>query len=251
MRKKFSFVTLFVMAALLLSACAGTAAAQSLTQTTDQNQNQVNRTINVNGAGKVFLTPDIAHVTIGVHTESKDAAQAVAQNNTQATAVKDALNKMGIEDKDIQTTNFSIYPQQQYDQNGRPTGDITYIVDNQLYVTVRDISKIGDLLDTVINAGANNIYGIQFDVADRTKATSDARKLAVQDAQTQAEELAQAAGVTLGPVQTISVSGGQMPVPLYEKGVGGGAAMAAAPSVPVSSGQMVLEVDVNMVYGIQ
>jgi uncharacterized protein len=250
MRNKLTLITILAVIAIL--ATAGAAAAQGSSQATvAEPTGAVTRTISVNGTGKVYLTPDIAYVTIGVHTENKDAAQAVAQNNAQSVKVKEALTGMGVDAKDIQTSNFSIYPQQQYDQTGKPTGEINYVVDNQLYVTVRDLEKIGDLLDTVVKAGANNIYGIQFDVADRSKAQSEARKLAVADAQAQAQELAQAAGVTLGPVQTISTSSSQTPVPVYEKGMGGGAAVAAPATVPVSAGQMVLQADVYMVFAIQ
>ena len=252
MRNKYSLLTILVVIAALLSVYVGSANARELNQTAEpQTTDKVIRTLNVTGNGKVYLTPDIAYVTIGVHTENKDAALAVSQNNAQAAKVKEAIIKMGVAPKDIQTQNFSIYPQQQYDPNGRPTGEITYIVDNQIFVTVRDLSKVGDLLDTAVKAGANNIYGIQFDVADRTKALSEARKLAVADAQLQAEELAEAAAVNLGPIQTISTYGGAVPITVYEKGMGGGAAMAAAPNVPVSPGQMVIQTDVNIVYEIR
>jgi uncharacterized protein len=248
---KFALLFVLVLIAGLLSGCAGAASAQALNQAADPSTNPVNRSINVNGSGKVYLTPDIASVNIGVHTENKDAAQAVAENNTKSAEVKDALTGLGVDPKDIQTANFSIYPQQQYDSNGKLTGEINYVVDNSIFVTVRDLEKIGDVLDAVIQAGANNIYGITFDVADRSKAMSDARKLAVADAQLQAEELAQAAGVTLGPVQTMSTYNASNPVPVYEKAMGGGAAMVAAPSVSVSPGQMILQVDVNVVYDIR
>lgn len=250
MRNKFSLIfVLLVSAALVLSACAGTAAAQADSQSTDNGQTE--RTITVNGTGKVVIDPDIAYVTIGVHTENKDATKAVSDNNTKSTAVKDALIALGVDEKDIQTTNFSIYPQQQYDPQGRPTGEINYVVDNSIYVTVRDLDKIGEILDAAIQAGANSIYGIQFDVADRSKALSEARKLAVENAQIQAQELAEAAGVALGPVKTISTFAEQTPVPVYQGGLGGGMAMAEAASVPVSSGQMVLTTNVNMVYEIR
>ncbi len=250
MRNKLTLLTVLVLIAIL--ATAGAAAAQDSSQATAAEPGSaVTRTISVNGTGKVYLTPDIAYVTIGVHTENKDAAQAVAKIMPSRCKVKDALIGMGVDDKDIQTTNFSIYPQQQYDQAGKPTGEINYVVDNQLYVTVRDLEEIGDLLDTVVKAGANSIYGIQFDVADRSKAQSEARKLAVADAQAQAQELAGFAGVTLGAVQTISTSNSQAPVPMYDKGMGGGMAVSEAASVPVSAGQMVLQADVYMVFAIQ
>jgi len=249
MRTKFYFLTILVLITAILSGCAGVAAAQSLNQTSESSAANL-RTLNVNGTGKVYLTPDIAYVTIGVHTENKDAAQAVAENNAGSSKVKDALTGLGVELSDIQTQNFSIYPQQQYDANGRPTGEITYIVDNQIYVTVRDLAAIGDLLDTVVQAGANNIYGITFDVADRSKAQSEARKLAVADAQKQAEELAAAAGVSLGAIQSINTNVSST-VSVYEKGMGGGGAMPVAANVSVSPGQMLLQVDIYMVFEIR
>ena len=114
MRNKFALLFVLVLIAGLLSGCAGAASAQALNQAADPSTNPVNRSINVNGSGKVYLTPDIASVNIGVHTENKDAAQAVAENNTKSAEVKDALTGLGIDPKDIQTANFSIYPQQQF-----------------------------------------------------------------------------------------------------------------------------------------
>jgi uncharacterized protein YggE len=172
----------------------------------------------------------------------------VSANNTQSQSVSKALKNFNIDTKDIQTTNFSIYPQQQYDQNGKLTG-ILYVVDNTVYVTLRDLSKIGDLLNAVVEAGANSINGIQFDTSDKAEALSNARKEAVADAQTQAQELAKAAGVSLGDIQSIGISSG-MPTPVFE-GKGGGGAVTAAVQAPISPGQMVVNVDVNIVYNIQ
>jgi uncharacterized protein YggE len=236
--------------ALGLAACSGVAAAQSTTPTAVSAANETPRTITVSGSGRAFLTPDIAYINIGVHTEAKDAAQAVDDNNTQTAEVIAALKEAGIADKDIQTTNFSIYPQQQYDQ-GQPTGEITYVVDNSVYVTVRNLDGIGDLLDAAVAAGANSINGISFDVQDRTAALSDAREAAVSDAAAQAQELAQAAGVDLGAIQSISVMGSSNPpVPVFQAR-GAGAVAESAASVPVATGQMVVTVEVNVVYAIQ
>ena len=254
MKNKIIITVSLILMVAVLSACAGVASAQSLAPVAQQTQATTTpRTINVGGTGKVYLTPDLAYVTIGVHTEGKDAGVAVTSNNTKSKSVADALKALGVDAKDIQTTNFSIYPQQQYDPQGKTTGEITYMVDNSVMVTVRDLSKIGTVLDAVVKAGANSISGIQYDVADRQKALSDARKLAVADAQNQANELATAAGVTLGPVQNISSNTTNSPIPMYDvKGVGGGGAMAvAAPNVPISAGQLVVIVDVGMVFAIQ
>jgi hypothetical protein len=126
---------------------------------------------------------------------------------------------------------------------------VLYVVDNTVYVTLRNLDQVGDVLDAAVKAGSNSINGIQFDAEDRSKALSEARKAAVADARTQASELAEAAGVELGLIQNMSVYGSTPPMPIYEaKGIGG-AGMAA--SVPVQAGQLVVSVDVNIVYEIK
>lgn len=242
----FSFLAI---AALVLTGFAGAALAQSPTQAAPSNA--APRTLSVNGSGKAFLDPDIAYIYIGVHTEGKDAAEAVSTNNTQSQRLIEALKSFGIDAKDIQTTNFSIWPQQQYSPDGQQTGT-TYVVDNTVYVTLRELDNIGDLLDTAVANGANTINGIQFDVADRTKALSDARKDAITQARAQADELAVAAGVELGQIHSISTYGTNVPGPIYaERGMGGGGAADVAAAVPVSPGQLVIQVDVTVVFEIQ
>jgi len=244
--------TLFLMLALLLcsallSACGTSLAAQPVLA---QGTEPTKRTINVTGTGKVTLTPDIAYVSIGVHTEGTDAAEAVAANTSQSQKVVDALKTFKIDPKDIQTTNFSIYPQQQYDNEGKLQG-INYVVDNTVYVTLRDIDQLGELLDAVVKAGSNSINSIQFDVADREAALSEARQLAVENAQKQAEELASAAGVTLGQVLSINSSSASAPIPMYDYRAGMGGAAVAESAVPVSVGQLIITLDVYMSYEIQ
>lgn len=247
MRKHTLFiVSILLVASVLLSACGSAPVTTALAQA--EPTPEARRTLNVTGTGKTFLTPDIAYVSVGVHTENKDAGEAVADNNTQSQEVSNAIRALGIVAKDIQTTNFSIYPQQQFDDKGQLVG-INYVVDNTVYVTVRDIAKVGDVLTAAVQAGANSVNNISFDVEDKTQALSEARKAAVANARAQAEELAEAAGVELGPIQTISVYGGA-PMPVYEgKGIGG--AVALDSSVPVSPGQLILSVDVNIVYSIE
>ena len=240
MRNKIFLLSLLAFLSLILSAC-GTAYAQ------DVSSDPI-RTINVTGTGEVILTPDIAYVSIGVRSEGEDAAKAVAENNAKSGAVVEALIDAGVDEKDIQTTNFNIYPQQQYDEQG-DIQDTFYIVENSVRVTVRDLDNIGELLNAAVEAGANSIYGVQFDVEDDEIARSDARQAAVDDAQKQAAELAEAAGVGLGRVQSISTYGGY-PVPLYE-GKGGAGPMPVAAEGPISPGQLMLTVDVNVVYEIR
>jgi uncharacterized protein YggE len=251
MRNKLPFLITILLLSMLLSACAGVAAAQSaapLPQTDAPSEPP--RTISVSGSGIAYLTPDIAYINIGVHTEGPDAADAVSENNARSRKVSDAIQALGVDEQDIRTTNFSIYPRQEYDREGQPTGEITYIVDNTVFVTVRDLDMIGDLLNASVEAGANSINGIQFDVEDKTAALSAARKSAMENAGLVAAELAEAAGVTLGDVQSITTYSGNVPAPVYLEGRGGAEAMMAD-SVPVSPGQMSITVQVSVVYQIQ
>jgi len=161
-----------------------------------------------------------------------------------------ALQDFGIDAKDIRTTNFSIWPMEKYDpQTGTPTGEKTYAVDNTVYVTVRDLDKLGDLLDTVVSAGANTVNSIQFDVANKDEALKTARADAMKNASTQAKELADAAGVQLGVIQSISFID-SVPYPVFE-GKGGGGGDVAASTVPIQPGQLTFTVTVNITYEIK
>jgi uncharacterized protein YggE len=193
MRTKLLIPTILTLAAVALSACSGTVQFGQVQP----------RIINVTGNAQVILAPDIAYVSIGVHSEAKSATEAVASNNSQTQAVIDTIKGQGVDAKDIQTTNFSVYQQEKFSPTGESLG-IFFMTDNTVYVTMRDITKIGDILDASISAGANNIYGISFDVQDKETALATGRDKAMADAKAQAEELAKAAGATLGGVQSIS-----------------------------------------------
>lgn len=208
------------------------------------------RVLNVTGTGTINLAPDVAYINIGVHTEMNAASDAVSANNSQTQQVIGALTKAGVDPKDIRTSNFSIYPNAQYDPQTNQKIKTTYVVDNTINVTVHQIDKLGDMLDATVKAGANSINSIQFDVADKTEALKQARDAAVKDARTQASELASAAGVSLGDLQSVNFYD-SIPTPttmLYGKGGGGG---AEAASVPIQSGQMTLTVNVTMTYEIK
>jgi uncharacterized protein YggE len=242
MKRLSTFLFVLLLAALGLSACGPA--------TIISNPAPPQRQLSVTGSGTVSMTPDIAYINIGVHTDMPTASDAVSSNNKQTQQVIDALEKFGVAAKDIRTTNFSIYPNVQYDPQTNQKIRTTYVVDNSVYVTVHQIDKLGDLLDATVTAGANSVNSIQFDVEDKTAATKQARDEAVKDARTQAEELAAAAGVTLGNVQTVNFYN-TVPTPIinaYGKGGGGGGAEAA---VPIQSGQLTLTVTVNMTYEIK
>jgi uncharacterized protein YggE len=238
--KILSLLAVLVLASVLAACTPGTIYSQPA---------PTPRTITVTGTGMVTLTPDIAYVSIGVHTEDASARIAINANNTKAENVINTIKSFGIAEADIQTTNFSVYPQQVYDDNYNVIG-VTYAVDNTVYVTVRDLERLGELLDAVVQAGANSIGGISFDVADRTEALSQARLAAVENARRQADELASATDVSIGEVQTISYYD-STPI-TYDYARGGNAPMAEmAASVPIQSGTMQITTTVTIVYEIR
>ncbi len=204
----------------------------------------------MSGSGTIYLTPDIAYIYVGVNTEDQDISQAVNQNNTQAQALVDALKNLSIAAEDIQTSNFSVYSNQKSDPVTGSTTGYSYVVNNTVYVTVRDLSKLGSVLNTAVSAGANNINSISFDVADKTAAQAQARQKAMDNAATLAGELAQTAKVSLGAIQTITYSD-VSPSPYYGYGMGGGGATAPNASVPIQPGQMQVSVSVSVTYAIK
>jgi len=165
-------------------------------------------------------------------------------------AIIDALKKAGIAEQDIQTSNFSVSPQYPpYQQNQTQPPRISgYQVSNQVTVRVKNLGKLGNILDTLVQVGANQINGISFDIDQPNPLQNDARKLAVADARAKAELYAAAAHVTLGRVLQISeatiVVGPQPRAYAMDK-------VATQSSVPIAAGQQTLSANVSLIYEIQ
>lgn len=257
MRKNFVLIALsvFVIGGLALMAVNQSPVMAQGNSPNPPGQNMANnqplRTLSVDGTGSLTLVPDIAYINIGVNSEGEQVADALARNNELANQIAEALKAAGVDEKDIQTANFNVYPQQRYDNNGQVTGTF-FTVSNNLYVTVRDLAKLGEMLDDVTASGANNIYGIQFDIKDRKAALAQARDLALADARQQAADVAKVMEVTLGDVQHINVSQTNSgPAPYYGMGAGGYAADAAASPVPVAAGQITISYTATLTYAIK
>jgi uncharacterized protein YggE len=214
------------------------------------SQGNLVRTLTVDGTGSIILVPDMAYVNIGVNSEGEQVAEALRRNNELARQIANTLKAAGVEEKDIQTANFNVYPQQRYDNNGQVTG--TYFsVSNNLYVTVRNLSKLGELLDLVTQSGANNIYGIQFDIKDRRAVLDQARDLALADAKAKAADVAKVMDVTLTEVLHINTSQSNFnPIP-YGMGAGDMTVRSNDSSVPVAAGQIEITFTATLVYGIK
>jgi uncharacterized protein YggE len=208
-------------------------------------------TVSVSGHGQVNVSPDTASVSIGIDVIQPTLGEAQEQATAQATTVIEALKAAGIADEDIQTAYFSVNILRDYSENGDPTQITGFEITNQLQITVRDTDMLGNLLDEAVNAGANSINGVTFYVDDQTAAASEARRLAVEDASTKAEELAAAAGLTLGPVLSIA-EGTVSPMPPPMAAGAGGMEMAKAQAaVPVQPGSSTIAVDVTMTFALR
>ncbi len=237
MSKKVNLMIVFVLLAGLLSACG--------LQTTNNEQP---RQLNISGTGEVYLVPDIAYVYIGTRSEAAEVGDALSENNKQAQTIATVLIDMGVDQKDIQTTAFNVYPIQNYSPEGEPM-ETRFVVENTVFIKVRELQRLGELLDVVVRNGANQINGISFNVEDREQAEADARRLAVIDAKQKAEELAESAGVSLGELVNLSAYSYGNPQPMYE-GKGGGYA-ADVSAAPIASGQLVITAEATLTYNIK
>ena len=189
-------------------------------------------------------------ITIGVDVIKPTLSEAPEESNTQAADFIAAIKAAGVAEEDIQTAYYSVNILRDYSENADPTVITGFEIINQLQVTVHDTEALGELLDAAVQAGANSIYGVNFYVEDQTEAAREARVDAVEDARAKAEELAAAAGMSLGPVVFISEGVPGYPDPVYGMGRGGGE-MAAAQAAPVQPGSTIVAVDVSVTFELR
>ena len=201
------------------------------------------RTIAMTGHGEIRATPDMAQVTIGVTATAATAAQAVAANSTRMKGVFAALAKLGVPEKNIQTANFFVSPQYTNGDNNTPRRLTGYQVNNDVTVRLEDVGKLGGALDALVAAGANQINGVSFSIQNDAPLLEKARTQAVADARARAETYAKAAGVSLGPILSISEGGEAPPRPMYRM-----AAMAA--DTRIAPGEQSVTADVSVVWEI-
>ena len=200
--------------------------------------------IHVSGQGSVSAAPDIARAQLGVQTFAPELEAAMTDNSRSMNTVTGALKAQGVADDDIQTANFSVNPQYDFERETREI--VGYWVDNRVRVTFRDLSALGNALQAGLDAGANTVYDLRFTVDNRDALLSQARALAVADARQRAETLAKAAGVKLGKALNIHESSSTYPV--YVRGAFDEAAGSA---VPVESGEIDLRVYVDVLFDIR
>jgi uncharacterized protein YggE len=230
---------LLVLTGLVLAGCGAAPATAA-----------VKPQLTVSGTGLVRVSPDTATINLGVATQDTDVAQAVAASNLAAEAIIAAVKNLGVAPEDVRTTYFNVSPQPMYDQNGQPTGQTNYWVNNSLVVTLRQVDQLGAVLQAAVDAGANSINGIAFDLTDKSQAEEQARQAAIADARQRAERLAAAAGATLGEVVSIYTGGYSYGAINYVEAASS-AGSAGGGTVPIAPGTFDVRIDVMLAYTLK
>lgn len=205
-------------------------------------------TINVQGEGRASVAPDLATVSLGVTTQAPTAAQAMSDNATRQAAVIDALKAQGVAPADLQTQGLSLSPMQDFSREGQPPVITGYQAQNIVTARVRDLDRLGPLLDAMVAAGATDVQGISFSREDSAGTEDRARTAAVAEARRRAEVIARAAGMALGPLVSLtdtSFSGGPRPMAMMAR------AADAAESTPVEQGELTLTAQVTGVWSLR
>ena len=206
------------------------------------------RTITVVGEGVVNIKPDVARANIGVETLRDTVQEATAENNTTLEAVLAALREQGVADVDMTTSSYSVFAERYGSDGPLPNDQVRYRVSNNVTVLVRDLDALGTVLDAAVVAGANNIYGVEFLLDDATAARSEARGLAVANAQATAAELAELNGLGVGGVISISEvvgqAGGFYNNQFLQSSIGRG----GGEGLPIEPGQLRLTMQLQIMY---
>jgi uncharacterized protein YggE len=206
------------------------------------------RTITVVGEGVVTAKPDIVRINLGVDIIAPNLADAMKQNSTKIAAVISKLKSLGVADKDIQTSNLSVNVERNFERGG--AGAVTgYRVSNTVVTVIRDLNKVSDILDQAIQAGANNVYGISFNIENSTKQEAEARAKAVADAQMRADDIAKLHGTSRG--EPITISEGTSPTIFSLNAAPAALGLGGGGGPPVESGALEIRVRVQITYAVK
>ena len=211
-----------------------------------QNVNQ----ITVSGEGKVYAKPDVAIINLGVKTTASTVAEVTKSNTEKMNAIIEAVKKLNIDEKDIQTTNYNLSPNYNYtEKSGRVF--VGYVLDQNIQVKIRDFTKIGDVLSQATAKGANLVGDLQFTIDNPEQFKEEARAKAIAQAKANAENLAKESGISLGKLINVYENNYYMPTYNTLKGLGGGAMdSVAVPTPTVQPGQQEVDVTINLTYRI-
>lgn len=236
------FLIAFLLATMAVISCAAA-------QTTDSANINV---IHVSGSGSVTGNPDRAQLTFAVQTENANVRTAQSDNAVRMNTVIDALVAAGIPKDQMKTTGYSIYPVYQ-DSTGLLNPKITtYQVTNTLQVTLKDVNQTGNVIDTAVTAGVNNVNSIQFMLSDEQAQAlrTEALKKAVTLARADADVVAAMLGVTITGTQSADISQGYTPV-VYDNYQAGAATAKSIAPTPIQPGDVTVTAQVSVTYSIR
>ena len=215
--------------------------------------------IRVSGTGTISVEPDVAVLEIGVEVFAPKVSMARSEASKSMDSVISTIKKLGVEEKDIQTTRFSIYPRYDYEEtkiNGNriSTQVLTgYTVSNTVKAKIFQVDRVGEIIDSAADAGGDyvRINGVDFTVDDPNPYKTTIRKMAVEDAVNKAQEYALLTNVELGPIISLDEMGAGAIQSPYEADYGRRMMMAAAPTTSISSGQLEISLSVNTLFAIK
>jgi len=245
---KFWFSTIIVSSLLIMSLLLlmqiGFNPAPAQAQTDQPVSNVLSRTITVVGEGTANVEPDIAQAVIGVQISNRDLEAATSEAQQKMEAILMALQGQGVAEQDIQTANFNIFVERLPGPEGQLTDELLYRVNNDVRVIIRELDNISPVLNAAIEAGANNIYGVNFSVDDPSTGRAQAREEAVNNASSKAQDLARLANVQLGEIVRISEITGDRVIPFAQAEAFGGGG-------PIMPGQLEVTVRLEVVYAME
>ena len=231
---------------------AGLMAVATLPVATALADEPAPRTVNVSGQGEVSAEPDLARVTLGVQARRPTMAEARKEVATTVDRVLALCKDLKVDPKYVNATRVQVQPDYSWDERNRKQVLLGYIVSREVQVELRDLEQLGPLIERAVTAGVNQVGDPALDSTQRKQLERQAMTLAVQDARLNAETLAQAAGVGLGAVRTMSASGAPPVMPMYRSKMvmADAAAAPPAPEASYQPGEMKFSASVSAEYDL-
>lgn len=206
--------------------------------------------VSFTGEGKAYAKPDVATIVLGMHTQGMKSREVVDENNKVVNKAIESVKEAGVEEKDVKTTLYSLYPIYDYTEEGRVFRG--YTLDQQIAVKIRSFEKISDILDKAASLGMNTIGDLRFEVDDIEKVKAEARGKAIEGAKIKAEETAKQAGLKLLKLTNIYEGGGCCyPQPMYGVEAMGGAVAKESVAPSIQAGQTEITSSVTLTYRVK